>query len=77
MNPGEETIHKEKIHLVRKYISQLPKKYKQIIIYQYFDEISYKEIAKKTLSPLGAIKAQLFKARELLFKILKNKKSII
>jgi hypothetical protein len=32
---------------------------------------------QKKLSPLGTIKAQLFKARELLFKILKNKKSII
>jgi len=29
------------------------------------------------MSPLGTIKAQLFRARELLFKILKDKKSII
>ena len=77
MNPGEKTINKEKIHLVRKYVSQLPRKHKQIIIYRYFDELSYKEIAKKTVSPLGTIKAQLFRARELLFKILKDKKSII
>ena len=77
MNPGEKTIHKQKVHLVRKYVSKLPSKYKQLIIYRYFDELSYKEIAKKTVSPLGTIKAQLFRARELLFKILKDKKSII
>ncbi len=77
MNPGEKTIHKQKIHLVRKYVSKLPRKYKQLIIYRYFDELSYKEIAKKTVSPLGTIKTQLFRARELLFKILKDKKSII
>ena len=77
MNPGEKTIHKQKVYLVRKYVSKLPSKYKQLIIYRYFDELSYKEIAKKTMSPLGTIKVQLFRARELLFKILKDKKSII
>ena len=77
MNPSEKTIHKQKVNLVRKYVSKLPSKYKQLIIYRYFDELSYKEIAKKTMSPLGTIKAQLFRARELLFKILKDKKSII
>jgi len=77
MNPSEKTIHKQKVHLVRKYVSKLPSKYKQLIIYRYFDELSYKEIAKKTMSPLGTIKTQLFRARELLFKILKDKKSII
>ena len=35
------------------------------------------EIAKKTEAPLGTIKAQLFRARELLFEILKDKKSQI
>ena len=42
MNPGEKTIHKQKIHLVRKYVSKLPGKYKKLIIYRYFDELSYK-----------------------------------
>ena len=77
MNPGEKTIHKQKVYLVRKYVSKLPSKYKQLIIYRYFDELTYKEIAKKTMSPLGTIKVQLFRARELLYKILKDKKSII
>ena len=76
-NPGEEAIHKQKILLVRKFVSKLPKKYAQLIKFRYFEELSYNEIAKKTNSPLGTIKAQLFRSRELLFEILNNKKSQI
>lgn len=75
--PGEEAIHKQKIMLVRKFVSQLPDKYENLIKYRYFEELSYNEIAEKTKSPLGTIKAQLFRARELLFEILKDKKSQI
>ena len=39
--------------------------------------IASNEIAEKTMAPLGTIKAQLFRARELLFEILKDKKSQI
>ncbi len=75
--PGEETIHKQKIMLVRKFVSKLPEKYEKLIKYRYFEELSYNEIAEKTQAPLGTIKAQLFRARELLFEILKDKKSQI
>ena len=75
--PGEETIHKQKVLLVRKFVSKLPNKYENLVKYRYFDELSYNEIAKKTKAPLGTIKAQLFRARELLFQILKDKKNQI
>ena len=75
--PGEEAIHKQKIMLDRKFVSKLPEKYENLIKYRYFDELSYNEIAEKTQAPLGTIKAQLFRARELLFEILKDKKSQI
>ena len=75
--PGEETIYKQKVLLVRKFVSKLPKKYENLVKYRYFDELSYNEIAKKTEAPLGTIKAQLFRARELLFQILKDKKNQI
>jgi len=75
--PGEEAIHKQKIMLVRRFVSKLPDKYENLIKYRYFEELSYNEIAEKTKAPLGTIKAQLFRARELLFEILKDKKSQI
>ena len=77
--PGEETIHKQKVFLVRKFVStsDIPQWPSAYIKYRYFDELSYNEIAKKTEAPLGTIKAQLFRARELLFEILKDKKNQI
>jgi len=39
---------------------------------RYFNELSYEEIAEELELPIGTVKAQLFRARELLFNILKN-----
>tara|TARA_B100000941_G_C28390842_1_gene492584 strand:- start:328 stop:936 length:609 start_codon:yes stop_codon:yes gene_type:complete len=77
LNPNEITIKNEKIIIVRQLVNKLPEKYQNLVKLRYFEELSYKEIAHKTNSPLGTIKAQLFRARDLLFEIMKNKKSQI
>ena len=77
LNPDEITVKNEKKIIVRQLVNKLPKKYQNLVKLRYFKELSYKEIAKKTNSPLGTIKAQLFRARDLLFEIMKNKKSQI
>ena len=77
LNPNEITVKNEKKIIVRQLVNKLPKKYQNLVKLRYFKELSYKEIAKKTNSPLGTIKAQLFRARDLLFEIMKNKKSQI
>ena len=77
LNPNEITIKNEKIIIVRQLVNKLPEKYQNLVKLRYFKELSYKEIAIKTNSPLGTIKAQLFRARDLLFEIMKNKKSQI
>tara|TARA_X000001036_G_scaffold141176_1_gene134015 strand:+ start:1130 stop:1738 length:609 start_codon:yes stop_codon:yes gene_type:complete len=77
LNPNEITIKNEKIIIVRQLVNKLPEKYQNLVKLRYFEELSYKEIAIKTNSPLGTIKAQLFRARDLLFEIMKNKKSQI
>ena len=77
LNPNQLTIKKEKIILVRKFVDKLPEKYQKLVKLRYFKELSYKEISDKTNSPLGTIKAQLFRARDLLFQIMKDKQSEI
>jgi RNA polymerase sigma-70 factor (ECF subfamily) len=42
---------------------------------RYFDELSYEEISAKLDLPLGTVKAQLFRARDLLYNILKSSQS--
>ena len=77
LDPNEITIKNEKIIIVRQLVNKLPEKYQNLVKLRYFEELSYKEIAIKTNSPLGTIKAHLFRARDLLFEIMKNKKSQI
>ena len=77
LNPNEITVKNEKKIIVRQLVNKLPEKYQNLVKLRYFEELSYKEIAHKTNSPLGTIKAQLFRARDLSFEIMKNKKSQI
>lgn len=71
-NPQDLAIKAQRIRIVREFVELLPKKYKRLVKLRYFDELSYDEIAKKTESPLGTIKAQLYRAKELLYDIAKN-----
>ena len=47
-------------------------RYRRLIELRYFDEFSYEEIADTLAIPLGTVKAQLFRARELLLNILQH-----
>jgi RNA polymerase sigma-70 factor (ECF subfamily) len=44
---------------------------------RYFKEFSYDEIAKEIEIPLGTVKAQLHRAKELLFDMVKDKRHLI
>jgi len=56
-------------------INALDKKYRQISILRYYDNMSYQEIAEILNVNIGTVKSRLFKARELLKRsILRNGK---
>lgn len=77
LNPQEETIKSQKIELVRIFVDKLPPKYQRLVKLRYFDELSYEEIAKELEAPLGTVKAQLHRARELMYDLVKDKKQHI
>lgn len=77
LDPEENMIKKQKAILMREVVDQLKPRYKELVELRYFQQFSYDEIADKLNLPLGTVKAQLFRARELLFNILKNTKSTI
>lgn len=77
LNPQEEAIKAQKIDLVRMFVNKLPAKYQRLVKLRYFDELSYDEIAKELGAPLGTVKAQLHRARELMYDLVKNKKEHI
>ncbi len=76
-NPEEELINVQKIKLMREVIHKLKPHYKKLIELRYFKEYTYEEIVDELDLPLGTVKAQLFRAREFLYNILKNSKEKI
>ncbi|GAB2775479.1 RNA polymerase sigma-70 factor (ECF subfamily) [Hymenobacter luteus] len=77
LNPQESAIKNQKIEIMQHVVSRLPDKYQRLVTLRYFDELSYEEIAQELKAPLGTVKAQLHRARELLYDMVKNKKEII
>ena len=57
---------------MRELVAKLKPRYRKLIELRYFNEFSYEEIAEELELPIGTVKAQLFRARELLYNILKN-----
>jgi RNA polymerase sigma-70 factor (ECF subfamily) len=72
LDPEESMINQQKIKLMRDIVSKLKPRYRKLVEMRYFNELSYEEIAKELELPIGTVKAQLFRARELLFNILKS-----
>ncbi len=77
LNPQEETIKSQKAELIQVFVDKLPPKYQKLVRLRYFSELSYEEIAKELEAPLGTVKAQLHRARELMFEMVKNKRDHI
>jgi len=74
LDPEENFIKKQKVELIRLLVDGLKPKYKEMIELFYFKEMSHEEISQKLNLPIGTIKAQLFRARDLLYNALKNRK---
>ena len=72
-DPEEDLIKKQKAKLMRSIVTTLKPRYRELVELRYFKEYSYEEIADELNLPLGTVKAQLFRARELLYNILKGK----
>ncbi|MGY6741941.1 MAG: RNA polymerase sigma factor [Cecembia sp.] len=72
-NPQDEFIKSQRIEMVRVFVDKLPAKYRKLVQLRYFDELSYEEIAQELEKPLGTVKAQLHRSRELLYEIAQGK----
>lgn len=70
----KQVIKKERKKIVQDAITNLPEKYRAVIQLRHMDELTYDEIADELDLPLGTVKAHIFRARELLYKALIDKK---
>lgn len=76
-DPAEETMHGQKVELMREIVKKLKPRYRDLIEKRYFEELSYEEIAEDMKLPLGTVKAQLFRARAFLADMMKHTKDTI
>jgi RNA polymerase sigma factor (sigma-70 family) len=77
LDPQEEAIKSQKVEIIQTIVTKLPPKYQTLVKLRYFEELSYEEIAVEIEAPLGTVKAQLHRARELLYDLIKNRKDSI
>ncbi len=71
-NPEEAFIKKQNARLLRKAVSTLKPRYRTLLEMRYFNEYSYSEICKELNLPLGTVKVQLYRSREMLYDLLKG-----
>jgi len=76
-DPLESIINQQKVKMMRTIVAKLKPRYRRLVELRYFNEYSYEEISEELELPIGTVKAQLFRARELLYNILKNTSSRI
>jgi RNA polymerase sigma factor (sigma-70 family) len=74
LDPAELLQKEERIRKMRLIVDKLKPRYRKLVEMRYFDEMAYEEIAEELNLPLGTVKAQLFRAREFLFQMMKTTK---
>ena len=72
LNPEEKLIRMQKAILLRRVVRRLKPRYQTLVELRYFREFSYEEISKELNLPLGTVKAQLFRSRKMLFKMIES-----
>lgn len=68
-DPEEALINDQKVAVLREIVNQLKPRYRSLIELRYFREYSYEEIASELNLPIGTVKAQLYRAKTLLYNI--------
>ena len=71
-DPEQRLMTQQRSKLMRTLVGQLSTKYRQMIEMRFYQELSYDEIATELKIPLGTVKAQLFRAKEMLHNQLKQ-----
>jgi len=69
-DPEESLINRQKIAALKDIVSQLKPRYRALIELRYYKEYSYEEISSELNLPIGTVKAQLYRAKTLLYNIL-------
>lgn len=75
--PDRHIVQDQRRELIQEAIDALPPKYHRVIVMRHQQDKSYEEIARALDLPLGTVKAHIFRARELLYKYLRDKREAL
>lgn len=70
LNPEELAIREQRQEMMRRLVGQLSGRYQLMVEMRYFEGLSYDEISRELEVPIGTVKAQLHRAREILLEML-------
>ena len=71
-DPEENTIISQNVDRVKEIMKQLKPYQRKILLLRFFKDHSYEQIAKELNIPLGTVKAQIYRSKEILFKKIKE-----
>ncbi|MDR2010276.1 MAG: sigma-70 family RNA polymerase sigma factor [Bacteroidales bacterium] len=74
LSPEDQIIKAEKKELIKDLVKKLKPRYAKLIELRYYNELSYEEISQELQLPMGSVKAQLFRAKELLTPLFAERK---
>jgi RNA polymerase sigma-70 factor (ECF subfamily) len=75
--PDDVMMKKQKVMMMKDVVEKLKPRYRRLVELRYYQELSYEEISEELNLPLGTVKAQLFRAREFLYQIMKNSEYVM
>lgn len=70
--PDLTIMLEERKRVLEKAMNDLPDNYREIIRLRHIEEMDYLQIAEHLKIPLGTVKAQIFRARKMLYSYLKK-----
>lgn len=65
-SPELAALAASRADIVRQAVSELPERYRRVLVLRYWHDLTYEEIAAVTQQSLGAVKTQLHRAKGLL-----------
>lgn len=76
LSAEDNMIRLETNDIIANVISELKPFHRSLIDMRYFKNMSYEEISKKLNKPIGTIKTGLFRARKILYNLIKDNKNL-
>ena len=76
LSAEDNMIKLETNEIIADVISELKPFHRSLIDMRYFKNMSYEEISKKLNKPIGTIKTGLFRARKILYNLIKDNKNL-